>query len=728
LTNGGALPVNPAVITINFAPSLNPPTIVSSNPATIPATFDPGLFTGAIELIFTGQNLEDCTWTIDPPLPLYSWVSGYLTQNSPTVSARFVGVPTGTPSGTYNFTLTSDLNGEGAAFPMQVVSSVNPNAPTLSGISPNSGTQGTNVPITLTGTNLATITSVNAGVDINIPSFVAGATSVTCTLQISSGATLGARNITVTSPDGISNVVSFTVNSSATPGPTLASISPTSGQQGQNVNILLSGTNLSGSSINAGAGITVSNVSAGTSGVTALFAIQSGAATGTRNITVTAGGQTSNAVTFTVTSSVTPATGIMLSNIKIINTPSGVADLTITSNIDLTGTSPVYKINGVPIGTGGGGGQAQTPWLSNINGGGFNLSNVFAVTAAGAITGDTIIANSAVRATAVYASALGNLALQFFGSKQGLLGVGKIPTTYQLEVSGDVDITGTYRVNGTPIGSGGGAAQTPWTQNIDAAAYNLTNVGVTTIGAAGAFDQSSPAGILQVAGGFTMHGSMRLLGPQQFGVAVFNDDTWFQIRSTANWDPFGPPVTGLFIANLLSGAAAFGAPVQTGFVLTAFNLNLFNVGASGITLSVFGPHNSGPQGGPVNILGSGDTCYLSLDTTTASPGYSAIAFYAGGVSGGEIGYYTARGAIQIWTSNATANITFTPTGSGNLNGAVGINNYTPVHALDVIGAIRVQGDSSASPAIPLRIYFGNTNNVYIEYVVGTGWTFNPPLP
>lgn len=35
------------------------------------------------------------------------------------------------------------------------------------------------------------------------------------------------------------------------------------------------------------------------------------------------------------------------------------------------------------------------------------------------------------------------------------LGIGKVPTTYALEVQGDVDVTGSFRINGTSIGSGG---------------------------------------------------------------------------------------------------------------------------------------------------------------------------------------------------------------------------------------------------------------------------------
>lgn len=57
----------------------------------------------------------------------------------------------------------------------------------------------------------------------------------------------------------------------------------------------------------------------------------------------------------------------------------------------------------------------------------------------------------------------------------GNVGIGLSPS-YKLDVSGDCNITGVYRVNGVPI-STGGASQTPWLSNIDGAGYALDNTG-----------------------------------------------------------------------------------------------------------------------------------------------------------------------------------------------------------------------------------------------------------
>jgi len=111
--------------------------------------------------------------------------------------------------------------------PMCVVppgSSGNPNAenfcqfpgpvlPVLSSISLNSGAQGANVPVTITGTGLTGATKVNvSGTGVTYSGLtVVGDTTVTAVFAIAPNATLGARNVTVTTPGGTSNAVTFTV-------------------------------------------------------------------------------------------------------------------------------------------------------------------------------------------------------------------------------------------------------------------------------------------------------------------------------------------------------------------------------------------------------------------------------------------------------------------------------------------------------------------------------------
>jgi hypothetical protein len=122
---------------------------------------------------------------------------------------------------------------------------------------------------------------------------------------------------------------SYTPPPTPTLPPTLTSVGPSSGTQGQAVPVTLTGTYFgSGSTISlSGTGITVSNTTvASSTSITATFSIAASATTGPLNVTVTSSGMTSGSQTFTVTllpitvSSTNPAIGAIAvpTNEKII--------------------------------------------------------------------------------------------------------------------------------------------------------------------------------------------------------------------------------------------------------------------------------------------------------------------------------------------------------------------------------------------------------------------------
>src|SRR5882762_3572841 len=89
------------------------------------------------------------------------------------------------------------------------------------------------------------------------------------------------------------------------PTPTLTSVGPSSGTQGQAVPVTLAGTYFgSGSTIGlSGTGITVSNATvASSTSITATFTIAASAVPAPQNVTVTSSGMTSGSQTFTVNS------------------------------------------------------------------------------------------------------------------------------------------------------------------------------------------------------------------------------------------------------------------------------------------------------------------------------------------------------------------------------------------------------------------------------------------
>jgi hypothetical protein len=193
-----------------------------------------------------------------------------------------------------------------------------PPAPTLTSITPNTGTRGnTVVGVHLVGTNFS---SAGLGVTLNGSGVTAtnvqyqSATLVTADFVVDSGATLGNHRVTVTTAGGTTTaVVNFNVTNP--PKPTLTSITPISGTRGTTVTVTFTGTNFAtnvptgGSAINiSGAGNTVATritptiTSATSTQLVVSIVIGSAAATGSHFVSVTTPGNnnTTAAQTFTV--------------------------------------------------------------------------------------------------------------------------------------------------------------------------------------------------------------------------------------------------------------------------------------------------------------------------------------------------------------------------------------------------------------------------------------------
>jgi len=179
--------------------------------------------------------------------------------------------------------------------------------PTLTSVTPNSGLRGTNVNVTLTGTNLTGASAVTvSGTLVTVSNIVVvNSTTVTATFTITSAAAATARNVSVSTPGGTTNNVTFTVT--APPAPHLTSIAPTSGTHGTSVPVTITGTNLTGTTavtVPGGVGaarVTVTNiVVVNSTTVTAVFHIPTTAPVTARAVTVTTPSGPSNAVTFTV--------------------------------------------------------------------------------------------------------------------------------------------------------------------------------------------------------------------------------------------------------------------------------------------------------------------------------------------------------------------------------------------------------------------------------------------
>jgi phosphatidylinositol-3-phosphatase len=200
--------------------------------------------------------------------------------------------------------------------------------PTLTSISPSTGSQGSSVPVTLTGTGFVAPLTVNAsgsGITISNVSVISS-TQATATFNIAANAGLGPQNISVTTASGTSGIVSFDVTA-AVGAPTLTSISPQAGSQGSSVPVTLTGTGFAVPlTVNAsGSGITISNVSViSSTQATATFNIAANAGLGQHNVSVTTTAGTSGTMPFTVNAgglptltSVAPSSGALGTSVNV---------------------------------------------------------------------------------------------------------------------------------------------------------------------------------------------------------------------------------------------------------------------------------------------------------------------------------------------------------------------------------------------------------------------------
>jgi len=145
-----------------------------------------------------------------------------------------------------------------------VTITVPPPAPVLSSISPNSGTQGTNIGVIIGGFNFqAGATVVIGGTGVSATNVtVAGSTQITATLMIAPTASTGAHSVTVGTSAGTSAPQSFTVNAPVSARPALTSLTPNTAPRGATVGVTLTGTNFTSPAtvtIQGGA-VTVTNV------------------------------------------------------------------------------------------------------------------------------------------------------------------------------------------------------------------------------------------------------------------------------------------------------------------------------------------------------------------------------------------------------------------------------------------------------------------------------------
>lgn len=226
----------------------------------------------------------------------------------------------------------------------------------------------------------------------------------------------------------------------------------------------------------------------------------------------------------------------------------------------------------------------------------------------------------------------------------GNVGIGQVAPAYKLDVTGDVNVTGAYRVNGVPIATGGGSQ---WVTTGSDIYYNVGKVAVGTL---------SPTSKLTVIGPTAVDPSL-----------TFNAANTFQFSS-------GSPGVSL------AGGVYTGAP-------NGFWLQVRDAGASGYSY----PLILNPLGGNVGIGTASPFARLAvvgpavglpaLGTESCAfavhPNSNTWGLFFGGLGDGTCWMQAQRSD----TSTAAYPILINP-----LGGSVGIGTMAPQSLLHLIGS------------------------------------------
>jgi len=172
---------------------------------------------------------------------------------------------------------------------------VNVPAPTLTGMSPASGFQGSTLQVTLTGANLAGVTAVSFGQGITVGDItIDGPNQLTVEITIEEAASAGERTVTLTAAGGSASLSDdFTV---AVPPPALEGIDVAAGRQKQTIDVVLTGADLDGATaVSFGDGITVNSIVAESpTEIRVSMTIDKDAEPGLRDVSVTTPGGTTS--------------------------------------------------------------------------------------------------------------------------------------------------------------------------------------------------------------------------------------------------------------------------------------------------------------------------------------------------------------------------------------------------------------------------------------------------
>ncbi len=471
------------------------PTITSITPLT-------GGTNGGTSVVITGTNFVGITGVTFGGTSATSYTVNSANQITATTPARAAGI-----------VQVQVTNPAGSAVSPSSYTYFAP--PTITSISPNTGSNVGGTTVVITGTNLTGTTSVRFGANAATSFTVNSANQITAVTPVG---TIGAVTVQVIAPGGTATG-SYTYSVSA---PTISALSPASGSTAGGNSVVITGTNLlSASSVSFGGTAALSFV---VNSATQITAVAPARVAGAVTLTVTTPG---GSATATYTYSTTPTITTLS---PLSGTTSGGVTVTITGT-NFTGATGVTF-----------GGVNATSFTVN------SATQITAVTparVAGGVTVDVITPGGTARAADVFT---------YVASAPTISAVS--PSTGTTSGGTTITITGTNLIGTTSVTVGGTAA----TSVTVVSATQVT--AVTPAGTAGAKDV-----VLTTAGGsVTAAGSFTYAAPPV--ITTFNPATG-AIAGGTQVTIDGTGFTGTFSVTFGGTAAAIVSVSDTQIVVTS---------------------------------------------------------------------------------------------------------------------------------------------------------------
>jgi hypothetical protein len=414
-----------------------------------------------------------------------------------------------------------------------------------------------------------------------------------------------------------------------------------------------------------------------------------------------------------------PANGLIVSGNVGIGTPSP------STQLANTATNPTDAA-GLGISATG------LAWLSNAAG----YTATFTNTDATATYRNTVLMKTAATDTGSHVLKVESGGLNRFSVRaDGNVGVGTASPSYKLDVAGDINVTGNFKINGTNINSGTVSSVT--SANTDISVATTTTTPVLTLNSGTGANQilklNGSSQIPAVNGSLLTSLNATNLGSGTVAAArmpALTGDVTMTVGTTATTIATDAVTSAKILDGTIASADLSSASVTAAKLESASNGQLYIGNGTGFTKATLtGTANQ------LNVTNGAGSITLSTPQnihSAATPTFSGLTL--SGITGNTLLRANGSGVLANATSaDITGLLGFTPSNpssswslnaSGDVSrasGNVGVGQANPMSKFSVYGTA---SDGDFDPTMGLLVYGGSWANKYTGLAISSGGRYS----